>query len=585
MVNRTALAVRPAVPAAPKSATPEAVKPEAASAPADGFDAASRPVLPRPQTRALPPSRALGYSETPVAPKPAASTTVNVASSGATAIETHGSASATLHVDQDLSLSGLSATVDLQHKWVSGLTVTVTSPSGKTATLPLKKGHEEQGTFDLSQAFAGEPAKGDWKLTVNDTLKTDKGQVNSWSLSLTGTPNGGGGGTDPGTGPIDPKDIPAADWTCFVNLNADNSLESFGEDDLNEMESVGSLAGKMNVIALVDGGSDSGNGWTTGTRLMYVTRDPNDSTKVVSREIKVDPGSDLGQLLAKGKGELDTGSPEAIHAAIDYVQKNVSSQHFMVDFWDHGNDWRGLSYDDHPSDNLDMPGLEKALSGLSQKIDIVSADACLMSTVEVADTVKAAGVDWLVGSEEVEPGAGWNYHDFLTRVGDLFKGKSDVSSAEIAHAIVDSYAAGGSENSTMAATDLSKLDGLNAQIDAFSRAVLAAGGLKDQTIRTAYSDASRFDDHDQMDLGDFATKLASNTKDAKLKAACDALLAAISQGSTEKTGDPNSRYTDDTGLTIYAPESSVDGAYQEKGVAWANSAWNQVIAGYSLARA
>lgn len=512
-------------------------------------------------------------------------TSTTVEASGPTPIVTHGTAQSQVHVDQDLTLSQVAATVDLHHKWVSGLTVTVTSPSGKTATVPLAKGHDEKGTFDLSQAFAGESAKGDWTLTVNDSLKTDVGAINAWSLQLTGEPASTEPAPSPvppdsGTGPIDPRNIPAADWTCFVNLNADNSLESFGKSDMNEMEKVGSLAGQMNVIALVDGGTQTGGGWEKGTRLMYVTRDPNNSSNVVSREIAVDPDSDLGKLLAKGNGELDTGSPEVLHAAIDYVQRNIPSQHFMVDLWDHGNDWRGVSYDDHPSDNLDMPQLQQALSGLSQKVDIVSADACLMATVEVADTAQAAGADWLVGSEEVEPGAGWNYTDFLTRVSKLFDGKSDVSAQEIANAISDSYAAGGLDNSTMSVTDLSGMAALNQKIDAFSDALLAANGLKDAAVRSAYEKAKRYDDYDQMDLGDFASKVSAATTDPAVKAAADALVDQLKAVTTPQSGNPYGWKTS-TGLTLYAPRGSVDSEYKVPGAAWLGSRWNAVIQTYS----
>gem|GEM_PF-4129793 len=508
-------------------------------------------------------------------------TSTTVEAKGPTPLVTHGTATSQLHVEQDLTLSQVAATVDLHHKWVSGLSVTVTSPSGKTATLPLAKGHDEKGTFDLSQAFAGESARGDWTLTVNDSLKTDVGAVNGWSLQLTGD----AGDTQPvppdsGTGPLDPRNIPAADWTCFVNLNADNSLESFGKSDLNEMEKVGSLAGKMNVIALVDGGSQSGGGWEKGTRLMYVTKDPNNSSNIVSREIAVDPSSDLGKLLAKGNGELDTGNAEVLHAAIDYVQKNVSSQHFMVDLWDHGNDWRGVSYDDHPEDNLDMPQLQQALSGLSQKVDIVSADACLMATVEVADTAKAAGADWLVGSEEVEPGAGWDYTDLLGRMGKLFEGTDDVSAQDVATAIATSYAAGGLDNSTMSVTDLSGMGALNQQLDAFSEALLANGGLQDPVVRTAYEKAKRYDDYDQMDLGDFASKVSAATTHPELKAAADALVAELGQVTAPQSGNPYGWKTS-TGLTVYAPRGSVDGAYDVAGAAWKDSRWNAVIPTYS----
>ncbi len=387
-----------------------------------------------------------------------------------------------------------------------------------------------------------------------------------------------------GTGPISPKDIPAADWTVFVNLNADNNLESFGKADLNEMEAGGgSIPGKLNMIALVDGGSgkDATNNWTNGTRLMYVTKDPSDSKKVVSREIQVDPNSDLGKLMAKGNGELDTGSPEVLRAALDYVQKNTQSKHYMVDLWDHGNDWRGVSYDDHPNSNLDMNELQKALTGLPQKIDILSADACLMATVEVADTAKAAGASYLVGSEEVEPGTGWNYKDLLGRVSKLFDGNTSVSPDQMAKAVQESYAAGPKDNVTVSVTDLSRMAGLNSKLNDFSDALVKAGGLQDKTLRGAYEKTLRFDDADQMDLGDFAKRVAASTTDASLKTAANALLAELAKTTTEKGAKGDAKYGASTGLTIYGPRGSVDASYKQPGLAWLNSHWNNVIKTYN----
>lgn len=386
---------------------------------------------------------------------------------------------------------------------------------------------------------------------------------------------------------LNPKDIKPADWTCFVHLNADNNLEEFGKADLNEMEAVGSLEGKMNVIALVDGGTmKEADGWKKAPRLMYVTKDPSNSSKIVSREIAVDPKSDLGKLLAKGKGEIDSGSPEVLRAAMDYVQRNVESKHFMVDLWDHGNGWRGVSYDDHPSSSLDMNDLKQALSGLPKKVDLISADACLMATVEVADTAKAIGADFLVGSEEVEPGTGWNYTDLLSRASKLFEGTQSVSAEQMAKAIQDSYAAGPTDNVTMSATNLSKLDALNLKLNAFSDALLKAGGLQDKTLRAAYEKTLRFDDADQMDLGDFAKRVSSGTKDPSLKAAADQLVAALSQATVEKgaKGSGGGRYTSATGLTIYGPRGSVDAEYQKPGLSWLGSRWNDVIASYDKVR-
>lgn len=392
--------------------------------------------------------------------------------------------------------------------------------------------------------------------------------------------------TLPTEGKISPKDIPAANWTMFVNLNADNNLEPDGKNDLNEMEAgIGQLAGKMNVIALVDGGTgkDSINGWTNGTRLMYVTPDPTNSKKVTSREIDVDPASDLGKMLAAGKGELDTGSPQVLRAALDYVQRNVKSEHFAVDLWDHGNGWRGVSYDDHPSSSLDMQELKQALSGLPKKVDILSADACLMATAEVADTAKAAGADWLVGSEEVEPGSGWNYTDLLSRASKLFEGGvTDVSAEKMSNAILESYAAGPSSNVTMSATNLAKLPALNSSLDSFSDALVKAGGLQDKSLRSAYQSALRFDDKDQMDVGDFARRVAQGTQNPALKTAAEQLLATLNQTTTHSAAKGAAgKYGAATGMTLYAPQGSVDRAYQQKGSDWLQSKWNDVLSTYS----
>ncbi|MFL5345160.1 MAG: clostripain-related cysteine peptidase [Hyalangium sp.] len=475
---------------------------------------------------------------------------------------------------------------------------------------PLPRSVSDSASPPTTKALP--PQRGNELVSPRSDAFDSKRGTQSRPAVLTGEVQGAAPSLPPGAGPISPKDIPAADWTMFVNLNADNNLESFGKADLNEMEAGGgSIPGKLNMIALVDGGSlkDPVNNWNTGTRLMYVTKDPNKSNKVISREIQVDPNSDLGKLLAKGNGELDTGSPEVLRAALDYVQKNTQSKHYMVDLWDHGNDWRGVSYDDHPNSNLDMNELKQALTGLPQKIDILSADACLMATVEVADTAKAAGADFLVGSEEVEPGTGWNYTDLLSRVSKLFDGDTSVSAEQMAKAVQDSYAAGPKDNVTVSVTDLSKLPGLNTKLNDFSDALVKAGGLQDKTLRGAYDKALRFDDADQMDLGDFAKRVAASTTNASLKTAANALLAELAKTTTEKgvgisstagksSGSrdvaipvPDSRnltpvrssnpYAASTGLTVYAPRGSVDADYKKAGSAWLNSHWNNVIKTYS----
>src|SRR5205085_2036147 len=99
------------------------------------------------------------------------------------------------------------------------------------------------------------------------------------------------------TGPVRTQDIPRTPWNFFVYLNGDNNRESDAKDDLNEMEKMGSMPGRMNVFALVDGAAGTkskdghiakSDGWSGGTRLMWIQKDPANSKKIVSREVQVD---------------------------------------------------------------------------------------------------------------------------------------------------------------------------------------------------------------------------------------------------------------------------------------------------------
>ena len=91
-------------------------------------------------------------------------------------------ASSVIHLDSSASIANLKVGLDVSHKRASGLTVTLTSPSGKAATVPVHSGKQLKDTFDVSQAFAGAPVQGDWTLSVHSSSKTDTGVLNAWNL-------------------------------------------------------------------------------------------------------------------------------------------------------------------------------------------------------------------------------------------------------------------------------------------------------------------------------------------------------------------------------------------------------------------
>jgi subtilisin-like proprotein convertase family protein len=104
--------------------------------------------------------------------------------------DTGGKAESTIHIADELDVQKLAVNLDIPHTYKGDLVVTLTSPSGKSAVLHNRTGgsaDDVKGRFDLT-AFAGEPAKGDWKLTVEDKARRDTGTLKSWGLEITGTP-------------------------------------------------------------------------------------------------------------------------------------------------------------------------------------------------------------------------------------------------------------------------------------------------------------------------------------------------------------------------------------------------------------
>jgi len=116
------------------------------------------------------------------------------------------STSDTITLGDGANISDMKVSVDLTHRNVNGVSVTLTSPAGTSVTVPLRAGRHETGTFDLS-AFNGESTQGDWKLTVNDSSRRDSGTLASWSLDAavdapaTSAAGGTGGSSD--SAPVD----------------------------------------------------------------------------------------------------------------------------------------------------------------------------------------------------------------------------------------------------------------------------------------------------------------------------------------------------------------------------------------------
>ena len=253
-------------------------------------------------------------------------------------------------------------------------------------------------------------------------------------------------------------------WTIFVYL-CGTDLETnsgMGTDDLEEMAK-SSPSDKVRFVVQTGGTEE----WTEDD----VDTDKTDRFLVQNGEItKVD------EKKLTNMGTLDTLADFLV-----WGTSNYSSEHMGLVLWNHGGgSITGVCFDEkYDQDSITLMEMDAALLKASEtskrKFDFIGYDACLMGTVEVAN-VLATYADYMFGSEEMEPGSGWDY----TAIGNFLSKNPDSNTEALGKVVCDSFyesnvKADDEELTTLAVIDLSKIDNLILSFNSFAKNMYDAG--------------------------------------------------------------------------------------------------------------
>jgi hypothetical protein len=353
---------------------------------------------------------------------------------------------------------------------------------------------------------------------------------------------------------------PMKEWTLAVFLNADNNLDPFGVEDQQEMSRVGS-SDHLNIVSLID--REHGP-----AQINYIEKG------------KINKVKDMG--------ELDMGDYRQLVNFMKFVKENYPAKHYCLTIWNHGSGWknknenavvRGISYDDSSNNHITNAQLSVALkeinSVIGKKIDIVEFDACLMQMVEVVHACKDYS-NYIIASEETEPGKGAPYDDILKNVKPGMA--PDAFCKNWVKAFLASYNGGsqGYDESTQSAIDCSKFGKMMDAINGFAKTSMSGKYARD--FVTVLRQVQKFSYPENIDLIHFATLLKAQLKnDEAMKTACDKVIAAanemiIANGSTGYS-TKNSK-----GIAIYLPSNfMVEAKYKTLSFA-KDSMWDEMLA-------
>lgn len=247
-----------------------------------------------------------------------------------------------------------------------------------------------------------------------------------------------------------------------------------------------------------------------------------------------------------------------VNTLADFVRygSQMAADHRVFVFWNHGGgSAAGVCFDERTGNYLDLNDIRKAFTATHEPsadnpaFELIGFDACLMATYDTANTL-AGLTRYMAGSEEVEPGLGWNYTGW---VGALAANPA-MGGAKLGQVICDTYYAACSEYDledtvTLSVIDMKQLPELRAAYEAF--------GL--EALKLAYENPRKF--FSNFGRGAInAENYGGNTRSTGYSNMVDLVdLAKSNESIMPKTAD----------RLISAVESAVvyriNGAYRSKG--------------------
>lgn len=243
--------------------------------------------------------------------------------------------------------------------------------------------------------------------------------------------------------------------------------------------------------------------------------------------------------------------PNNLTNFLNYGHDKFKASKYSLILWDHGGGpIYGYGVDENYVGSLTLAKLKQGLSNSKfngKKLEMIGFDACLMSSVEVAD-VLSDYANYMLASQEVEPGFGWDY-SFLSNV------TSKTSTVDMGMSIVDYYGnfykkSSGVKGITLSLLDLSKVNDVESKLNDLFKDVDDNLTIDYSTVSRTRNSAKSFGkvsantSYDLVDLYDLVDKMPN-----KYSAKIDSLQSVLDEFVVHQTTDLKSTY----GVSIYFP--------------------------------
>ena len=257
--------------------------------------------------------------------------------------------------------------------------------------------------------------------------------------------------------------------------------------------------------------------------------------------------------LNKNAGSAAMTNPDTLTSFIQYGAKNFKADRYALILWDHGSgSVTGYGYDERNpgAGSMSLAGLNSAFQRGGLKFDFIGFDTCLMASVENA-LMASNYADYLIASEETEPGIGWYYTDWLTALGQ----NTSMATLDIGRQICDDFVSKCAsqcrgQSTTLSVIDLAELSHtipsrFNSFADGVTTLINNEGYKTVSNARNGSREFAASSRIDQVDLTDLCLRLATTESNA--------LASALRESVKYNRTNMSSAY----GLSVYFPYQRV----------------------------
>lgn len=395
-------------------------------------------------------------------------------------------------------------------------------------------------------------------------------------------------------------------WKFLVYMEADNDLYPFALKDLQEMMLVGS---NENLVILVQ---FDGLGDKAFTKRLMVQK--GRVYEIADFGVKLDGGSEQTLtdfclwahnefpsentalvLWNHGSGVLDPSRGRPFNSAQLFSFNPVTNMNELdrsVGIFEYFQR-RGVCFNDTFGTFLTNQKLDTALNsivkGMGKKLDVVAFDACLMNMIEIADYVRLHA-NYMIASEEVEPGTGWFYD---TALAPLAAGR--MNPRDFACHAVESYRNGYISNTrdfTQSALDLKQVTPLLNCVHRVAQLLLNAIQVQlNGSVETAICNSidarhcTRFAEPSYVDLGHFLRNLQLIISHMQVQSSYSSLLIQLNHAISDAlyvydmaviANAHGASLKNATGIAIYFPANYLGATYQDT-FFYKENAWGKLL--------